>query len=380
MAGKSTFAIWPTLRKTSHCASPDTDCPKIKHYKDKKDIIHAALHINIWRIPSSISSCFKKSKGNKKIHCLDLGFMIQNPNEISNINIFIPEGLTKNTDNRGITDLSPRVKKIETLCALFNDDLSIKQSFAAYQHAVTYDNATNNINEFILHELTENDIEIIDEFDGSIIKLSTPLTDKNKPLYIRIRLDESSLKHCTTQEPLANDLLQKAFTKIEVTDLQINEYRTLNKRLRDIIKDEGSFLFSKINAFYICKSDNNLTVFSPQYSSCRFLEKDVWKHYIDSEYLYSSSSNGVLAYHWKFSPKEENTGIQNCSIMVKSQTESTSWPRLIKYFIVFFTISVIIGATGNLLYKVLADQFAPPTKQEELGQPKQPQKKGALQQ
>ncbi|WP_415712721.1 hypothetical protein [Maridesulfovibrio sp.] len=353
MTCKRSIAIWPTV--SSKCDCTVKDCPHQKEWQEPDKSQKADLHINVWRLPHTFHRSLKNvlnlewwkalfSTVNTD-RFLDFGFMVEKPSEIDCINIFIPDSNIKNKD-KFVCDLSEKLLDVSVLSAVFNGDLSLTNSIAAYQHEVT------GCNEFILHELTENDVSCEEQYDGLLIKIKIPNLDKK--IYIRVRLNSETLKHCISQESLSNSFIQKFLSKVEITDFQLNEFRTLDKRLRDKIKKEGKFDFSKINAFFISNSEYDILIDSPKYDSCRYLENSVWKKYIDHPFLKSETPNGVLAYHWKVRPKTEGESkceLTSFAMLIKAKFESASTLRKFGYLVLAAFVPISLSLFANIIFE-----------------------------
>lgn len=389
MASSSSYAIWPSVGSLcDKCQSPVVDCPKRAKVPCINDV-KASLHVNIWKLTKNKFReplKFNWLKPTETFVSLDIGVRIEEPKFVEKVNIFVP-GDSSTEKKLVVTDLSPQLKNIEMLSALFNDDVSIKQSVAQYQHKVTYEvvgtgedkslavglnNGSDNVfsdkanlgesndgsveekrkpnkNDFILYELTEDDIKKKKCDEGVVVQIAVPYEGES-PLYLRVRLDKVALDFCSSCEDLPNSFLQSCFSKVDITNFQMNEFRTLHKRLRDKINKQGQFVFDKVNMFYICNSDNDLLVQSPSYDSCRYLETDIWKDYINNGFLESGNGNGVLAYHWKFSSKGKKK-LNSFSVLVKKKLEGWNWSKIIGRSIFVWILAILFGISTNIIYE-----------------------------
>lgn len=348
MGASNSYAIWPTVKsQCDRCQFPAEDCPK-HNIPECSNAVTASLHVNVWKLTKNRFRDLYKFNWigpAQSFVSLDVGVRLEAPALVEKINIFVPE-VVLNKEN--VTDLSPYMKKIEMLSALFNDDVSIKQSFAQYQHKVTYDDREKSKEDFILYELTPDDIDIFTSKEGSLIQIATPYNGTS-PLYVRVRLDEVALEFCSSSEELPNSILQSCFSRVDITNFQLNEFRTLHKRLRDKISNQGKFEFEKVNMFYVCNSDNDILVQSPNYNSCRYLETEIWKDYINNGFLESGNGNGVLAYHWKFAPKEGEK-LKSFSVLVKRKLEGWNWTKIISRSLWLLLFGIVFGFSANFVY------------------------------
>ncbi len=135
--------------------------------------------------------------------------MLDNPKEIDSLNIFIPDSSIEEKDHI-VCDLSEKLLNISVLSAVFNSDLTLNNSIAAYQHKVE-DNNKEEDNAFTLHELTDEDVVCDPQYEGLLVKIKVP--NNNGKLYIRVRLDAEALKHCISEEALSNSFIQKWLSK-----------------------------------------------------------------------------------------------------------------------------------------------------------------------
>ncbi|UZP68727.1 hypothetical protein N1030_07085 [Desulfovibrio mangrovi] len=334
MAGRSSIVIWPTINEKINSNKKFSKFTKKSMWESSfPNSQQADLHINIWRLPS-------KGIGKIHDHFFDIGIMIYNPKEISKFNIFIPKH-NGTYYSGGIQDLVPYMKDVSVLSSVFNEDLGINVINDAYQHRVSKDDELF----CILNELTHSDYDMsIIEGEGVVFSVLVP-DNINGKVYFRLRMKGEALLGCISEEKLANSYLQRFLSRVEITDLQINELRTISKRLRDEIRDKGEFVFNKVHIFYVCSSDNEILVNSPQYGVCRYLECDVWKKYIDHAYLNSKRHNGVLAYHWKF-----KGDVKSCLVLIKNKYDRTTCLLWLRYAVIVLFFTVALGCMSNYIY------------------------------
>jgi hypothetical protein len=131
------------------------------------------VHFNLWKL-----------KKNRKTYCfLDIGLMVQNVADVSHINIFVPESIQR----RDLEDLGIIFReKTDLVSSLFNEDHRVS-SRATQKFLEVIDDSGESV--FHMHVLDiENDINIENAYNGSILRIKLPEETFTTSHYFRIRL------------------------------------------------------------------------------------------------------------------------------------------------------------------------------------------------
>jgi len=284
------------------------------------------MHFNLWKLG-------KKRKAN----CfLDIGVMIQNAINISNINIFIPKPVAISD----IEDLGITLKENPDLAStLFNEDYRVS-SRANEKIIEVLD--VNRIPVFYIYVLDLNsDVVIENIYGGSIIKIRIPQELVSKKHYYRIRITNSyvdSISHIYTPP---NSVLESAFSQTELVDFRINEKRNLNISLLERIRLEGEFSFTKTHLFLMREASDDYVYSHKPPNGSRQLEVDSWKSYVGDNYSFDK----IIAYHWKETNK-------HCSFsaFVKFRYIRCNPLTIATFIIIIIILGFLSGLAANFVF------------------------------
>lgn len=300
----------------------------------EQEPINADLHFNYWKIPKP----FYKRINRHFTRCLDIGILLHNPQKTKTICIFFPFKVQK----ANVYDLvSILNEKKEVCCAVFNEDCKFTgQGNTDHQTVVAGDRTLD------LFKLDIENFSIDEKYNGSVLTITLP-ERRDDNLYIRIRVLTPNLRSICTINTPANSFLQSAFSKDELVDFRVNEYRVLKNSLIAHIEKYGRIKLQMVHFFFICSPNEDHVFASTPFKNCRFLESGTWDDYTKG-HMPQLVGTSPLAYHWK-SPSEPD-GLMDYSVLVKTRYRSSTILKAIKYLIVFLVLSISASYAGTVLY------------------------------
>lgn len=297
---------------------------KLRNHK-KDDFIAAECHINIWKVNSGTIS------NNSKLY-FDFGLMLDS--DIEYIYAYIPFNFKEDYCNYDL------IKKLQhntkLLCAIFNCDYKIQTVQWEPNSKVSdkYD-----LVKFSLHQLGPTKFQVTPFYGinkkqiiGKLLRIQIQETPSDIPkVYIRFRIEAISSTEIVKSEHISNDLLQSAFSQMDMYDLRINESRNISTDVIDKIKGDGyeTLPFDKIHLFYMADTKEIVDNGSSLKQDSRLLEKDIWTTYLPAK----SHNRNYIAHHWKKRIKKEEMNIVESKIERKE-----TFSRFNDYHIFFTTI------------------------------------------
>lgn len=290
------------------------------------------LHINLWKVEEGSWWHLHPS------FYIDLGIMV--PFCIEELKLYFPFRCEME-DN---FDLGELLESRTLISTVFNDDYS---PFHIEQNHCYHEIKKNNETHFYLYKLGANNLTHKDYQEegknGSLIEIKNfsniENAKDNKPRYIRFRLKITNVQEVVRSEHISNDLLQAAFSKIDLFDIRINELREIHDKVHEsaLIENFALCKFSKIHVFYMADTKENIENGSSLKVDSRMLEDSQWATYEPKSNLKGTT---YIAHHWKQSMKD-NTLIDSFSLFFSSVYPSIDVWRLVAYFItVLFTSSL----------------------------------------
>lgn len=281
------------------------------------------VHFNLWKLgKNGNANCF-----------LDLGVMIQNATDVSNINVFIPRPVASSD----IADLGAIFRKrTDLVSTLFNEDYRV--SSHANEKIIEVSNV-NKIPIFHIYVLDLNsDVLIENAYGGSIIKIRIPKELADKKLYYRISLKNPYVDSISRIYTPPNSVLESAFSETELVDFRLNEKRNLNSSLLERIRSEGEVSFNKTHLFLMREASDDYVYSHKPPNGSRQLEVDLWKEYIGSD----SSLDKIIAYHWK------ETNIHNSfTAFVKFRYIRCSRLTIATFIVIIIFLGFLSGLAAN---------------------------------
>lgn len=315
------------------------------------------LHLNIWKKDSWRS--WRKTR-----FFLDLGLKTRCC--FDNIFLYLPFSLD---DENPWEDLGDSIcSHPNLLCAIFNDDLrSVVQDNNCF--CKIEKNVPGGNDSFFIYKLGSNNIELItDGYKvGTLLKIKiencsdVTASPENDFCYIRFRLFIKDASQFAQRRPLSNDLIQAAFSNLDLFDIRINENRNLAPKVKEAIRTGGYEMpgFSKIHIFYIADTRVSVDTASAVKSDSRIIEPEIWKDY-EPEPI--KLKNGLfIAHHWKAKAEKKqelatrglffrNSIPTVMEIPIKSLNLffTTKYPRIHGMKLAsYFSVVVLLGCLGS---------------------------------
>lgn len=296
------------------------------------DPIELEVHFNLWKLKDSQNGDFT--------HFLDIGLMLEQPAQTSHLNVFFPFRF----DVKQIEDLGDYFRKDKNLVsAIFNQDCRVSER-APFDKILNVE-VLGSDKRFSIYNLDINsDIEVEQRYEGSIVRITVPVSSVEGRLYFRLRIISPGVVVKFTHEytPM-NSVVESAFSITEVVDFKVNWKRSLNSSLLERIRTEGEVTFSNVQ-FFIMREAHYDYVFSHKpLTRSRVLEKDIWKSYVGDNY----ELDNIVAYQWS------EAGQNIFSAFVKYKFDKNNWRTITKFLIVFLVISIVAGVIGGLIANII---------------------------
>ena len=309
-------------------------CSRKSHEQDNLPSNSLECHFNLWMLKNV------NARRLQKLDCfLDIGIRLSHAEDLSHVNIFIPDEL----DRSNIQDLGLAFKeKAELVSAVFNEDWGV---LARAQEKTIEVQRADKTPLFDIYMLDlERDVVVESQFDGSTIRIRIPEHLKNRDYYYRIRLKCAFVDQIgyIYSRP-ANSILEGAFFQTALVDFRLNEKRNLPNSLLEIIRQEGEIRFSKTH-FFLMREASDDYIFAHKSPRGRQLEKDIWKAYVGEGYLFER----ITAYHWK---DDQQHG--NFSVFIKFRSFHCGLRTILIAIGLILLVGCLAGLLGNLLYSLL---------------------------
>lgn len=317
------------------------------------------VHINIWKVP--IGTLWSTTK-----FFFDFGLKISP--EIEYVCLFVPFEFKENGKD---FDLVRKLKDSnQLLCTVFNMDLKSDTSPKDQFSKVINEEENKNTEVFCLYQLgaSKFNIEQVNigeegktKVIGSLLKIyiqdkpTENICKSETDLYIRFRIEPKRVKDVVCSEHISNDLLQDAFSEIDMIDFRLNEQRDIHTDVIDKIKGEEFkfFSFNKVHLFFMAETKENIQNGSSLKIDSRLLERDLWKNYIPE----GAKDTTYIAHHWKKrkekiirgdSGEEDEvkyTSFKDYRIFFTSVYPKIKWIRLI----VYLSVVILLSWIGSML-------------------------------
>lgn len=316
------------------------------------------LHLNLWKCSNSE-------------YMFDIGLMLYDIDYVSgddkqhnfeSLVIYLPYQCQLND----IQDLGKRLNdNSESVSTIFNEFYpqvsgpemsSMKKYYRKADEIKKKEDPSKDVLSFYLYALGDNDIKILptEGVPGTFIKLSVAISNEMKQekfnLYVRFRINIKSadgirfLKH---DEHISNNVLQAAFSRMELYDCRFNDIRDTNDKVYQELTDSkrlnsSLLLMRKVHFFFMSDAKDHIANGNMERMDTRMLEIEKWNKYIGNE-----SSHPYVAYHWKKSPNKEDreTFFSSFEVFFRDTCDNRN-PLLIIAYILF---ALAIGTTGSLL-------------------------------
>lgn len=325
------------------------------YYKgDKPSEDAVEIHVNLWKIKSF-----------NVPYLLDFGLMISQ--SVKSIALFLPFKLNSNekkSDFNPIKDLGHILMENKDILSLvFNTRMQITnpsngvyakatddekgESFYIYKLGPTNFNCDTTKFEAEGTLLTidlksePNDKNFTNDIKNSLGEKQIQVEEKKEKVYLRFRIEVPSLDNIKIKDNLSNDIIQSAFSKIELYDFRINDLRQYDAKIDEAIKTEGftSYTFEKIHFLYMVNNREVIQDMNTMHKDCRFLEKSKWGDYLPN----GINDINFISYHWK--KTKDKTNFSDFSLFFSATYPSRNWIQLL----VSLDFIILLGFIGSFL-------------------------------
>ena len=311
----------------------------------------ADLHINYWKLP--------KSRGFERF--MDFGLLIHNlTSDITAISLYLPVNIPR--DN--VFDLGKYIADGNMMSHLFNGNYMVSNVIKSNSFYTAECNETSKPS-FLLYSFGKHfNVEKmsvgsrivipIGEFpdETNLIKQKNDNLDSsvNRELYIRFRIENIQDKDFGHIEAISNDFLQSAFSKMEMLNFHINEFREIPvDDSEEIQKGWNYFSFSKIHFYFIGSSEDEKVTGHKSYKDSRLLDYHKWRSYLNN---HNSKQKQCIAYHWKYE-KDDKLDNMPTNIFIRTVYSSLQPFKILKYCFII----LLLGFVGSLLANFFYDLF-----------------------
>ena len=212
------------------------------------------FHVNLWKTKNGVIR-IKSS--------LIFDFGIKFDSSITDLCIFLPFRISSKT---GVEDLGKYLSSNRDLLnAVFNEDMICQSaSNHCFSKITNNNNSDEKENSFYIYHLGESNFKIEDYIENSIISgtyltinicgnPSGSVSMQNQKYYVRFRVFVEDTNEVVQTEILSNDLLQAAFSRMDLFDIRINEKREIPSKVEEKMEKRQYALcrFNKLHFFYI---------------------------------------------------------------------------------------------------------------------------------
>lgn len=334
-------------KKTNRLSNSLLISAKVKNETDFGiSTFESDVHVNLWK------------KSNKS-YDLDLGVMLYGINptekkELDSICFFLPF----NCDRRNIKDLGKRLRSNEEISTIFNE--SYKMESGPDKSSMTKFSLQETSGfEFYLFVLGEKNIttKFEESLNGTFLTISIPIPNVLKTvvfnLYIRFRIsisDNEGIRFLKHDEQISNNILQAAFSRMELYDFRLNDIRdTDDKVYQELISNQKYKLLEmrKVHFFFMTDAKDHISNGNEERIDTRMLEVEKWKKYHDV-----SSDHALVAYHWKKKTNQTDKKIKSFEAFFRNTCNNVNVLLVISYIVLILAF----GTTGSLLSTINVNQ------------------------
>lgn len=326
------------------------------YYKEESgfepNIGSSEVQVNVWKMHSN----------KKSLYYLDFG--LQFKSRIKEIAVYLPFVITKSD----IQDLGVIISKDDDMISrLFNAETNSSKNSKSLFTPVEVDSERsfevcsldfNNkadidslkVNDTTSHSLLRIEIPQKEPSEKPAPKKDggkTTATEVTEPnYYVRFRIKLSDHIVLSTIESVANDVIQSAFSKIELFDFRLNDKRYIPSTLTQIIENDKKFrlfYFTKTHYFYMVDVKESIQTASPACHDSRFLSFQDWKSYLDNPAI---SEKNFISYHWKkpISSQDEKI-IKSLQLCYSCLYPDRNFWQLLAYA----GLAIILGFMGSMM-------------------------------
>lgn len=320
-----------------------------KEPNDKQVV--ADLHVNYWKLPQ-YRCC------SSYIRFVDIGIMIHEyANYLNSIQVFLPFKIRQEQ----IQDLGGRIGgSTELLCSLFNEEFvcTNDQNAKSYYSVNTPPGSAHK--PFFIYKLDKENFDVRDAGNGSLVNikiLTVPsnikglqeVEDKGTKdiplanLYLRFRIEKVQKNTFCSITSIQNDVLQKAFSKIEYLDFKVNRRRDIDGKVQEIINKEYVYLkYKKIHFFFGSSFKDGEIEGSLPMKDTRIIDVSRWGTYFNG--LDFNYNTVMTTHHWE-TKSEGKDFKERFDLFFRTKYSSDSLFKILWYI----SIVIILGAAGSLL-------------------------------
>ncbi|MFZ1988772.1 MAG: hypothetical protein WAW96_03275 [Alphaproteobacteria bacterium] len=322
--------------------------------------VELEAHFNYWRIAGDVG--FRKSKKGATSDFIEVGILVDDPNQIDLVCIFVP----LNVDGDAVSDCSARFATADIAQGIFNEVLTTTAVATGGPRCVTLSKAAGpfcRIHSFMTVQgrIDSSELTVATVTGGSLITITrsainhacvcaSPLA----PAYFRLRIlmpAETSGNPFVQVIPTPDRIFQSGFEEIEYLDFRMNEARTLPAQIEQqmsVALAGGNVSFKLVAFLTAVPVRSELSTSNTPSHKMRLLEHNLW-----SSYVPGGIPRGMVVYHWKRDATKDP--ISDFSAFVKLRTRRSGLRILSTYILIVF----LFGVLGNLTASALEWFFAP---------------------
>lgn len=309
-----------------------------KYEDSSKKLLESDIHVNLW-------------KQSNELYYLDLGIMFYDVKsqttkvQMNPIQLYLPF----ECDKCKIDDLGKNINNDKTISTIFNDELETTSGPNKSSMTKCY----NKNYSFYLFELGEIDYNVVSKNDlnGSFLTITIPipsdLENETFNLYIRFRItidSTESIRFLKQDEHISNNILQAAFSRMELYDFRLNDIRnTDDKVYQDLTKNNYKLVtMRKVHFFFMTNAKDHVSNGNEERMDTRMLEIEKWKNYLNK-----NMDHALIAYHWKKKREleSESKNISSFEVFFRNTCNNTNIKLVLSYL--FFIVA--LGMTSSLL-------------------------------
>lgn len=284
--------------------------------------------------------------------------MIKNPQNIEEINIYLPFAV----NSASIEDGGEKSARFACASGIDGDEYTCEvRADEKWLKVINIDNNHSlcRINRFLLDEQKQIDksaweLETYPDSTGTLLSIKTAAIqsasenlDADVRVYfaLRVYLDRKTISPLLYQiRPIGRDF-QGAYEAIECIDFHFNDRSKLPASIdRKIQTDEEKEKIDIATATFsaILPIDSDISSCSFPWYKSELLDKTGWNHYVSD-----GIPNSMISYRWKFTQQEG--GVSDFSTFLKMRTRVTG-PKILQHYM---TNIFIVSFLGNMTALVL---------------------------
>lgn len=315
----------------------------IKKSKDCFDApFECDLHLNLWKHANDSYS-------------LDFGLMLYDivnskdqEHTFESIRLYLPY----QCDKKDFIDLGKTLNSNNDMVSTVFNESYKEESGPDKSSMKKYVSNVNSQMSFYIYEIGPNDIEAksIDGCDGTFLTITIPMADELKNLkfnlYLRFRINikkTESVMFIKHDEHIANNVLQAAFSRMELYDCRFNDLRnTEDKIYQELVSKDhyNLLLMRKVHFFFMTDAKDYIANGNMERMDTRMLEIVKWKEYMDM-----TPKHAYVAYHWKKTKKSGEDNISSFEVFFRDTCNNKNVLLICSYIF----LAVALGMTGSLM-------------------------------